>query len=208
MHATCGRAATRLVLAHSRCAGQHAIVRRHLAAAAAGVPFGEIFQAELARRHATSRTNPDPICTARYNRPASIWIRDRRQRFVPHSRHMKVSFALAIQILLAQVAWRLPHVVKSRSLSSLLSRGIRHDLTPHLRIDNHTDSLRKENKMGRTTSALRQSRGVDRTLREYLLVSASTPIVSLGEGNTPLIYCPRLSKRIGRGCEVFVKNEA
>jgi threonine synthase len=43
--------------------------------------------------------------------------------------------------------------------------------------------------------------------REYLPVSASTQIVSLGEGNTPLIYCPQLSKRVGRACEVFVKNE-
>jgi len=43
--------------------------------------------------------------------------------------------------------------------------------------------------------------------REFLPVSASTPIVSLGEGNTPLIRCPQLSNRVGRGCEVFVKNE-
>jgi len=43
--------------------------------------------------------------------------------------------------------------------------------------------------------------------REFLPVSPSTPIISLGEGNTPLIYSPRLSARIGRGCEVFVKNE-
>ena len=43
--------------------------------------------------------------------------------------------------------------------------------------------------------------------REFLPVSVSTPIVSLGEGNTPLIYCPQLSNRVGRGCEVFVKNE-
>ncbi|PYK48055.1 MAG: threonine synthase [Verrucomicrobia bacterium] len=40
-----------------------------------------------------------------------------------------------------------------------------------------------------------------------LLISASTPIVSLGEGNTPLNYCPQLSKVVGRDCEVFVKNE-
>ena len=33
------------------------------------------------------------------------------------------------------------------------------------------------------------------------------PIISLGEGDTPLIYSPRLSARVGRGCEVFVKNE-
>jgi len=33
------------------------------------------------------------------------------------------------------------------------------------------------------------------------------PIISLGEGNTPLIYSPRLSERVGHACEVFVKNE-
>src|SRR5881397_1120705 len=52
-----------------------------------------------------------------------------------------------------------------------------------------------------------RSRGVIDRYREFLPVSASTPIVSLGEGNTPLIYCQQLSKRVGRGCAVFVKNE-
>src|SRR6266511_2718622 len=52
-----------------------------------------------------------------------------------------------------------------------------------------------------------RSRGVIDRYREFLPVSASTPIVSLGEGNTPVIYCQQLSKRIGRGCRVFVKNE-
>src|SRR5437867_9059971 len=52
-----------------------------------------------------------------------------------------------------------------------------------------------------------RSRGVIDRYREFLPVSASTPIVSLGEGNTPLIYCHQLSKRVGRGCRVFVKNE-
>src|SRR5947209_9625992 len=58
-----------------------------------------------------------------------------------------------------------------------------------------------------TTSKVRPSPGVIEYYRPYLAVSASTPIVCLGEGNTPLIYCPQLSKRVGRGCEVFVKNE-
>src|SRR5260370_5456275 len=58
-----------------------------------------------------------------------------------------------------------------------------------------------------TTSKLRQSRGVVECYREFLPVSPSTPIVSFGEGNTPLIYCPQLTKRVGSGCEVFVKNE-
>ena len=43
--------------------------------------------------------------------------------------------------------------------------------------------------------------------REFLPVSPATPVISLGEGNTPLIYSPRLSQRVGHGCEVFVKNE-
>src|SRR6266403_1725489 len=61
--------------------------------------------------------------------------------------------------------------------------------------------------MASRTSELRQSRGVIEHYRQYLPVSATTSIVSLGEGNTPLIFCPQLSKRVGRACEVFVKNE-
>ncbi|HZS16825.1 MAG TPA: pyridoxal-phosphate dependent enzyme, partial [Candidatus Udaeobacter sp.] len=47
--------------------------------------------------------------------------------------------------------------------------------------------------------------GVIARYREYLPVSDATPIVSLGEGGTPLVFCPRLSERVGR--TVFVKNE-
>src|SRR5919201_63724 len=53
----------------------------------------------------------------------------------------------------------------------------------------------------RTTSKL----GVIERYRDYLPVTESTPIVSVGEGNTPLVSCPRLSERVGRA--VFVKNE-
>ena len=52
-----------------------------------------------------------------------------------------------------------------------------------------------------TTSKL----GVIARYREYLPVSDTTPIVSLGEGGTPLVFCPRLSERVGRA--VFIKNE-
>src|SRR5258708_3273871 len=48
--------------------------------------------------------------------------------------------------------------------------------------------------------------GIDR-YRTYLPVSAATPVGSLGEGGTPLIYSPRLSEKMGRGGEVFVKYE-
>ena len=43
--------------------------------------------------------------------------------------------------------------------------------------------------------------------RAWLVVSAATPLVSLGEGGTPVIYSPRLSGKVGRECEVFVKRE-
>ena len=61
--------------------------------------------------------------------------------------------------------------------------------------------------MHTTTTKSQQSRGVIERYREFLPVSPATPIISLGEGSTPLIYSPRLSERVGRGCEVFVKNE-
>jgi threonine synthase len=61
--------------------------------------------------------------------------------------------------------------------------------------------------MHSTTTKSQQGRGVIDRYREFLPVSAATPVISLGEGNTPLIFCSRLSERVGRGCEVFVKNE-
>jgi len=61
--------------------------------------------------------------------------------------------------------------------------------------------------MDSATAKSQRSRGVIEQYRQFLPISASTPIVSLGEGNTPLNYCPQLSKVVGRDCEVFVKNE-
>ena len=61
--------------------------------------------------------------------------------------------------------------------------------------------------MNATISRLKQGGGVIDRYREFLPVFNSTPIVSLGEGNTPLVYSANLSARVGRGCEVFVKNE-
>src|SRR5918998_1516529 len=50
-------------------------------------------------------------------------------------------------------------------------------------------------------------RGVIARFRKHLPVTDATPVISLGEGSTPLIPCARLSERVGRGCEVFVKYE-
>ena len=61
--------------------------------------------------------------------------------------------------------------------------------------------------MHSTITKSQPSAGVIESYREFLPVSPETPIISLGEGNTPLTYSPRLSERIGRGCEIFIKNE-
>ena len=61
--------------------------------------------------------------------------------------------------------------------------------------------------MHSTTTKSQPSGGVIERYREFLPVSAEMPIISLGEGNTPLIFSARLSDRVGRGCKVFVKNE-
>ncbi len=50
-------------------------------------------------------------------------------------------------------------------------------------------------------------RGVMARWREFLPVTDATPFISLNEGSTPLIHSPKLSARVGRGCEVFIKYE-
>src|SRR3984885_11542075 len=49
--------------------------------------------------------------------------------------------------------------------------------------------------------------GVIERYREHLPVSDATPVVSLSEGSTPLIYSPRLSALVGRGCRIYLKHE-
>lgn len=49
--------------------------------------------------------------------------------------------------------------------------------------------------------------GLIETYREYLPVSETTPIVTLHEGNTPLIPVPTIAAQIGRGVKVFVKYD-
>ncbi|MDP3702863.1 MAG: threonine synthase [Candidatus Omnitrophota bacterium] len=49
--------------------------------------------------------------------------------------------------------------------------------------------------------------GVIEAYRQYLPVSSKTPIVTLLEGNTPLIRSEVLSRRVGRGARVYLKYE-
>ncbi len=43
--------------------------------------------------------------------------------------------------------------------------------------------------------------------RRFLPVTGATPVVTLNEGNTPLIEAPALADRIGRGVKVYLKYE-
>jgi len=58
-----------------------------------------------------------------------------------------------------------------------------------------------------SVSSSRPWRGVIETYRPYLPISAKTPIVTLLEGNTPLIRSASLSRRVGRGARVYLKYE-
>jgi threonine synthase len=58
-----------------------------------------------------------------------------------------------------------------------------------------------------TRADAQQARGVIDRYREFLPVSEATPIIALGEGSTPLIHSPRLSERVGRRCQVYIKYE-
>ena len=49
------------------------------------------------------------------------------------------------------------------------------------------------------------SPGLIERYRDRLPVTASTPVVTLGEGSTPLLDAPRVSERAG--CTVYLKYE-
>lgn len=50
-------------------------------------------------------------------------------------------------------------------------------------------------------------RGLIHGYRRYLPVTDQTPVITLHEGNTPLIPVPAISKEIGKGVKVFVKYD-
>jgi threonine synthase len=50
-------------------------------------------------------------------------------------------------------------------------------------------------------------KGIIEKYRQYLPVSTKTPVISLLEGNTPLVYAPRVSAELGKNIKVFLKYE-
>lgn len=49
--------------------------------------------------------------------------------------------------------------------------------------------------------------GVINKYRQYLPVNDNTPVVTINEGNTPLVFSPALSKLVGNGRKVYLKCE-
>ena len=49
--------------------------------------------------------------------------------------------------------------------------------------------------------------GLINTFKEYLPVSEKTPVITLNEGNTPLIKADNLAKKIGLDAEIYLKFE-
>ena len=49
--------------------------------------------------------------------------------------------------------------------------------------------------------------GLINAYKQYLPVTNKTPIISLNEGNTPLIHSEAISKLIGNGTKVFLKYD-
>src|SRR5881396_4288971 len=50
-------------------------------------------------------------------------------------------------------------------------------------------------------------RGIIEQYRRFLPVTTTTPIVTLGEGNTPLVRAPRLAETIAPKLELYLKFE-
>ncbi len=52
-----------------------------------------------------------------------------------------------------------------------------------------------------------RGQGVIRRYREYLPVTDETPIISLHEGNTPLIKCENIPRELGIDAAIYLKYE-
>ena len=63
------------------------------------------------------------------------------------------------------------------------------------------------NLVRQTPSASLNWSGLIETYRDYLPVSETTPVVTLLEGNTPLIPAPSIAAMVGRGVKVWVKYD-
>ena len=70
-----------------------------------------------------------------------------------------------------------------------------------------TLSIPPSNSYPTIAKAANNWQGLIETYRSYLPVSDATPVVTLLEGNTPLIPAKAISAKIGRGVQVYVKYD-
>jgi threonine synthase len=68
-------------------------------------------------------------------------------------------------------------------------------------------SLDTQLKVNSAANTNRAWPGLIEAYRAYLPVTATTPVVTLHEGNTPLIPVPTISAEIGRGVQVYIKYD-
>jgi threonine synthase len=68
-------------------------------------------------------------------------------------------------------------------------------------------SLDTQIKVNSSNKGNRAWPGLIETYRAYLPVTATTPVVTLHEGNTPLIPVPTIAAEIGRGVQVYIKYD-
>ena len=54
---------------------------------------------------------------------------------------------------------------------------------------------------------MKSYKGVIARYKKYLPVTKKTPLISLSEGNTPLIYSPKISEHLGKNFKVYLKYE-
>jgi len=174
-HAHAGRSCDRLVLAHSRMCRSALLYATAFWGRRCRFRLAKYSRPSCASVMPRPRTNPDPI--VRHDIIVRLHLdRDRRQRFVPHSRHMKVVLCPGDSILLAPVGLGDFPASWSKAAAYLPCLARAYGMILH-RITDSTitrNSLRKRKTKWMDTSALRQSRGVIEHFREYLLVSAST----------------------------------
>jgi len=78
-------------------------------------------------------------------------------------------------------------------------------VTIALSVDSHSHSASPSNHVATTPKAV--WRGLIEAYRSYLPVTDQTPIVTLHEGNTPLIPMPAIAAQIGRQVQVLVKYD-
>ena len=79
-------------------------MRRHLPPVALAFAFGEVIERELARSDPAAENEPTIAVVRRDEIAIDHGEAERGQPFMAHAGNVKVTFALAIQILLAQIA--------------------------------------------------------------------------------------------------------